>query len=87
MDKSDKPNWNKWIKSVMVAVAEKPGLIFPAIYQLYILSPESWYRKYPFLPLPDKRWLRFRMETAYGDPCYVPNPREIAKFLDWTRTN
>jgi hypothetical protein len=85
MEKSERPNWKKWMKSVTVAVFKKPGLMFPAIYQVYVLAPRRWYAKYPFLPLPDSSWMRFRMETAYGNPSYVPDPEEISQFLTWAR--
>ena len=30
-------------------------------------APRGWWRRPPFLPVPDERYWRFRMETAYGD--------------------
>lgn len=32
------------------------------------MAPTGWWRKPPFLPVPDQDWLEFRMATAYGHP-------------------
>ena len=43
-----------------------------------------WYRRFPFLPVPPRSYLRWRMETAYGDPEMVPSLNELERFLVWT---
>lgn len=43
----------------------------------------DWYRKPPFLPLPPRSYVRWRMETAYGDPDALPDPREIERYVRW----
>lgn len=82
---SDSLEINQWLKSVLTAVLKHPALALPAIIQAKLLVPNNWIKKYPFLPLPDKKWIRFRMETAYGDPNYIPDHDEIAQFLGWTK--
>jgi hypothetical protein len=42
-----------------------------------------WYRRAPFLPLPPRDYLRWRMETAYGDPDALPSDEELERFLRW----
>ncbi|MCY3756127.1 MAG: hypothetical protein OXG96_00225 [Acidobacteria bacterium] len=46
----------------------------------------GWYRRYPFLPLPPRDYLRWRMETAYGDKS-LGNARwkDIAAYARWRR--
>jgi hypothetical protein len=46
--------------------------------------PSGWWRRAPFLPLPDGGWIRFRMETAYGDPTARPTKGDLGAFLAWT---
>ena len=42
-----------------------------------------WYRHPPFLPVPDRRYLRWRMLTAYGDPNAVPPVDDVARYARW----
>ena len=43
----------------------------------------EWLRRPPFLPLPDRRYLKWRMYTAYGDENIVPPADDIARYARW----
>ena len=43
-----------------------------------------WYRRFPFLPLPDRAYLRWRMHTAYGDHEAVPPARDVERYALWS---
>ncbi|HZP29416.1 MAG TPA: hypothetical protein VFC99_10725 [Acidimicrobiia bacterium] len=45
-----------------------PELWPTALRQAARLAPAGWWRRPPFLPLPDREYLRFRLETQYGSP-------------------
>jgi hypothetical protein len=47
--------------------------------------PSSWYRRRPFLPVPDRAWMRFRLQTQYGDPNHAPEPADVVTWLEWSR--
>ncbi|CAN5129862.1 hypothetical protein BH24ACT1_BH24ACT1_04490 [soil metagenome] len=51
--------------------------------QILRLAPSGWWRRWPPLPLPDPTYLRFRMETAYGDPDCDPEPADVVAYLAW----
>ena len=42
-----------------------------------------WYRRFPFLPLPDATYVRWRMHTAYGDDDFVPPPEDVVRYARW----
>jgi hypothetical protein len=44
----------------------------------------DWYAKPPFLPLPPRSYMRWRMETAYGDADATPTPVEFERYLVWS---
>jgi hypothetical protein len=44
----------------------------------------DWFRRAPFLPLPDRAYLRWRMYTAYGDEDIVPPVDDIARYALWS---
>ena len=69
----------------MRALLVRPGLWATALGQLIRLAPRGWWRRPPFLPLPSQAYLRFRMQTAYGDPEREPEPEDLVTYLHWCR--
>jgi hypothetical protein len=47
-------------------------------------TPDQWWRRPPFLPLPDRSYLRFRLETQYGGGR-APDPADLVTYLEWCR--
>ena len=45
----------------------------------------GWWRRAPFLPLPDPAYLRFRLETQYGGDR-EPDPADLVTYLHWCRS-
>lgn len=67
------------------AVTARPMLWPTALQQLFRLAPSGWWRRAPFLPLPDERWLRFRLETQYGDAVHEASASDVVAYLQWCR--
>jgi hypothetical protein len=44
-----------------------------------------WWAQPPFLPVPDRTYLRWRMHTAYADEDAVPPPDDVVRFARWRR--
>jgi hypothetical protein len=74
-----------WLR-VVAAVARHPDLWPTAAVQVRRLAPNQWWRRPPFLPVPDRAWMRFRLRTAYGDPDRVPQPADVVAWLGWCRS-
>ena len=68
------------------AVARRPRLWPAAFRQLRALTPRRWWTRRPFLPVPDRDWLRFRMTTAYGDGDAPIDVDDFLTWLAWTDT-
>jgi hypothetical protein len=45
----------------------------------------GWHRRFPFLPVPPASYLRWRMDTAYGDPDASPPEGDTVRYLEWAR--
>ena len=45
----------------------------------------GWWRRAPFLPLPPRDYVRWRMLTAYGDADAVPPVADVIRFARWRR--
>ncbi len=71
------------------ALRRRPDLWPTAIGTYRSLVPRRWWRRAPFLPLPDAEWMRFRLTTAYGgDGTGGPNgidPDDLILWLEWRR--
>jgi len=68
----------------MVGLAVKrPWVVRHLLGAAWAFRARGWYRRPPFLPMPTRDYLRWRMETAYGDPGAVPSSDEFERFLRW----
>ncbi|MFN8039254.1 MAG: hypothetical protein U0Q07_08600 [Acidimicrobiales bacterium] len=70
---------------VVTAVLRRPSLWGTALRQVLVLAPDGWWRRAPWLPLPDPAYLRFRLQTMYGDPGHAPEPDDLVTYLQWCR--
>jgi hypothetical protein len=69
----------------MAALAFRRPRAIPAILGAsWAFRSRTWYRSFPFLPIPPRSYLRWRMETAFGDPEAVPSLDDLERYLNWT---
>ena len=76
----------RWWWRVAVAVLARPGLWAAAVGQVVRLARPGWWRRWPPLPAPDPAYLRFRLQTQYGDPEREPEPADVVTYLHWCRS-
>ena len=74
-----------WLRAAALAVLRRPDLWLTAVRQLAVLATPGWWRRAPRLPLPDPDYLRFRLQTAYGDADRPPEPHDVVTYLHWCR--
>ena len=74
-----------WLVPAMAAVAARPALWPVAVRQGLRLAVPGWWRRWPPVPRPDPDYLRFRMQTAFGDPEAAPAPADVVAYLEWCR--
>ena len=43
----------------------------------------GWWRRFPFLPLPSRDYVRWRMHTAYGSDDAVPPAADVVRYARW----
>ena len=67
------------------AVLARPRLWGTALRQAARLAPSGWWKRAPFLPLPDRDYLAFRMETQYGAAGHAPEAADLVAYLEWCR--
>jgi hypothetical protein len=75
-----------WVR-VAAAVVARPRLWGVAAGQARRLAPPRWWAQPPFLPVPDRAYLRFRLMTAYGgEGRGAPEPSDVVAYLGWCRS-
>jgi hypothetical protein len=72
-----------WFQSFF-AVLVRPALWGTAVRQVFRLARDRWWRRPPYLPVPDRRYVRFRLETAYGTDG-ERRAADLVRYLEWCR--
>lgn len=62
---------------------KRPGLALDLIRVSWRFRSRGWYRRPPFLPLPDRTYMAWRMHTAYGDHHALPPVDDIERYARW----
>lgn len=62
--------------------AGRPGLLVAMLRAAWRFRARGWWRRPPFLPLPPREYLEWRMHTAYGDDG-SPTGAELDRYLRW----
>lgn len=73
------------MRRVAATLLQHPSLWPSALRQARLLVPTRWWTRRPFLPLPSKEYLEFRIVTQYGDPSHRPEAQDVLDYLRWCR--
>ena len=71
--------------AIVVAVLFRPSLWATALTQAFRLIPRRWWARAPFLPLPTSDYIRFRVQTQYGDQNHVIEVDDVLSYLNWLK--
>jgi hypothetical protein len=76
----------KWMR--LITALALHSLVHPLdgirlVRVLWRFRRRHWYRRFPFLPLPSRPYLRWRMHTAYGDDDAVPPVDDLVRYARW----
>jgi hypothetical protein len=78
-----------WI-SAGAKLARHPSLWATALVQAGRVSRPGWWRRPPFVPIPDRDYVRFRLETQYGSADLADgaaDPEDLVVYLRWCRAD
>ncbi|NNC92005.1 MAG: hypothetical protein HKN80_05900 [Acidimicrobiia bacterium] len=71
--------------SILRVVIRRPLLWPEALRTLVAFTPRRWWQHAPFLPVPRRPYLRWRLQTAYGSPDAAPAASDLVHFLEWRK--
>jgi hypothetical protein len=63
----------------------RPQLAIDLLRLAWSFRARDWWRRPPFLPLPPREYIQWRMFTAYGDENAIPSAADVINFARWRR--
>ena len=78
-------SWATLTARLALRAALRPRLGLDLLRTAWAFRRRGWWRQSPFLPLPDRTYLRWRMYTAYADESAVPPVEDVVRFARWRR--
>ena len=78
-------SWSSLTFRLAARAVVNPRLAVDLLRTAWAFRRREWWRKPPFLPFPDREYLRWRMYTAYGDEAAVPPVQDVIGFARWRR--
>ncbi|HUQ82119.1 MAG TPA: hypothetical protein VM076_13295 [Gemmatimonadaceae bacterium] len=76
-------SWVRLSLQLAVRAAVRPALAADLLRVAWRFRARQWYRRFPFLPIPSTKYVRWRMHTAYGDYDVVPPAEDVVKYARW----
>ena len=80
---SSRPTWLRLSLALAARAAVRPALAAQLLRVAWRFRSRQWWRRAPFLPLPDRDYVRWRMHTAYGDHDAVPPADDVIRYARW----
>jgi hypothetical protein len=78
--------WTRLSLALAARALVNPPLAVALVTVAWRFRSRDWFRRAPFLPLPDQTYLRWRMYTAYGDFDAVPTVEEVERYALWANS-
>ncbi len=85
LDPRYRGSWGRLAGRLALRAAVAPRLALDLLGTAWAFRRRGWWRRPPFLPLPDPAYLRWRMYTAYGHEDAVPPADDVIRFARWRR--
>lgn len=79
------PSWGALAAALAARALVRPRLALDLLRTAWAFRRHGWWRRAPFLPVPDRTYLRWRMYTAFGDQDAIPSARDVERFARWRR--
>jgi hypothetical protein len=78
-------SWSALYAQLAVRALVRPRLAVDLLRLAWSFRARGWWRRFPFLPIPPREYMRWRMFTAYGDEAAVPPADDVVSFARWRR--
>jgi hypothetical protein len=75
--------WPRLVLHLAGRALLSPALAIDLLRVAWRFRSRHWYRRFPFLPLPSKSYVRWRMYTAFGSYDAVPPAESLIRYARW----
>jgi hypothetical protein len=76
-------SWTSLTFALIPHALARPRVAVELLSLAWSMRRRDWWRQAPFLPLPPREYIRWRMYTAYGDENAVPPVRDVLRLAHW----
>lgn len=74
---------SRTLLGIAARAVTRPRLLGALVRAAWRFRARGWWRRPPFLPLPPREYVEWRMHTAYGDRGREPSVAELFRYLRW----
>jgi hypothetical protein len=78
-------SWSSLTARLAIRGILNPRVALDLLSVAWAFRRRRWWAIPPFLPVPDRAYLRWRMYTAYADEDAVPPIGDVLRFARWRR--
>jgi hypothetical protein len=78
-------SWPALLVRLAARAMINPRLAVDLLRLAWSFRARNWFRHAPFLPIPPREYVRWRMLTAYGDDEAIPPVEDVVRFARWRR--
>lgn len=75
--------WLRLSLRLAARASMRPALALALVRVAWRFRRRRWWARAPFLPLPPRDYVRWRMHTAYGDHDAVPPAADVERYARW----
>jgi hypothetical protein len=78
------PSWSRLALTLAARALTRPTVALDLVRVAWRFRRRGWWRRPPFLPLPARDYLRWRMYTAYGSAAAIPPADDVIRYARWS---
>lgn len=75
--------WPRLTATLALRAIASPSLAADLLRVAWRFRRRGWWRRPPFLPVPSRDYVRWRMYTAYGAYDFVPPAEDVIRYARW----
>ncbi|HEX3160549.1 MAG TPA: hypothetical protein VHQ45_18670 [Gemmatimonadaceae bacterium] len=76
-------SWPALTATLALRAVVRPRLAYALLVTAWRFRRRHWWRRAPFLPVPSRTYVEWRMHTAYGDHHAVPPASDVERYARW----
>ena len=76
-------SWPRLVLAIASRALLSPPLALDLLRVAWRFRVRRWWARPPFLPVPSRDYVRWRMHTAYGDEGAIPPAEDVIRYARW----